>query len=55
MTITIETDLEALDESNLELEEIRIAVQEGIEQAERGEGRPAHEVFTELRAKFKHT
>ena len=30
---------------------IRAAVHEGLEQAERGEGRPATEVFAQLRAK----
>jgi predicted transcriptional regulator len=34
-----------------ELEEIRSAVAEGLEQMRRGEGRPAEEVFAELRAK----
>jgi len=43
---------EPLDEADSQFEEIRAAVQEGLGQAERGEGRPAHEVFAELRAKY---
>jgi hypothetical protein len=42
---------EPLDETDPEFEEVRLAVTEGLEQAERGEGRPANEVFAELRAK----
>ena len=38
-------------EDEAELEEIRTAVAEGLEQMRRGEGRPAEEVFAELRAK----
>jgi predicted transcriptional regulator len=40
-----------LDENDPEFADIRAAVQEGLEQAERGEGRPANDVFGELRAK----
>jgi hypothetical protein len=40
-----------LHENDPEFAEIRAAVAEGLEQAERGEGRPAAEVFAELRAK----
>lgn len=43
--------LEALDESDPEYIEIRARVAEGLEQAERGEGRPADEVFAGLRAR----
>ena len=43
---------EPLDEMDPEFEEIRAAVQEGLEQAERGESKPASEVFAELRAKY---
>ena len=39
------------DEDDPEFEEIRAAVMEGLDQFERGEGRPAEEVFAELRAK----
>lgn len=41
----------ALDENDPEFAEIRAAVTEGLAQAERGEGRPAEDVFSELRAK----
>lgn len=41
-----------LEEADPDCEEIRAAVQEGLEQAERGEGRPAQEVFAELRARY---
>jgi len=40
-----------LHENDPEFAEIRAAVAEGLEQAGRGEGRPAEEVFVELRAK----
>jgi len=46
-----ELDLRPMDENHPEFEEVRAAVMEGLEQAERGEGRPAEEVFAELRAK----
>ncbi len=42
---------EPLSESVPEFADIRAAVQEGLEQAERGEGRAATEVFGELRAR----
>ena len=42
---------EPLSESGPEFAEIRAAVHKGLEQAERGEGRPATEVFAQLRAK----
>jgi len=38
-----------LDETAAEFTEIRAAVQEGLSQAERGEGRPAQDVFADLR------
>ncbi|MCB1021192.1 MAG: hypothetical protein KDC27_14770 [Acidobacteria bacterium] len=38
-------------EDEAELAEIREAVSKGLEQARRGEGRPADEVFAALRAK----
>jgi predicted transcriptional regulator len=37
-----------LDENDPEFAEIQMAVREGLQQAERGEGRPAEEVFAEL-------
>jgi predicted transcriptional regulator len=40
---------EPLAETDSEFREIHAAVQEGLAQAERGEGRPAQEVFAELR------
>ncbi len=40
-----------LDENDPEFENIRVAVMEGLAQAERGQSRPAEEVFSELRAK----
>ena len=48
---TGESEEEPLHESDPEFAEIRAAVAEGLEQAERGEGRPAGEIFAELRAK----
>ncbi|MCC6587472.1 MAG: hypothetical protein IT168_12320 [Bryobacterales bacterium] len=42
----------ALTPSDPEFDEIRRAVQVGLDQAERGESRPAAEVFSELRAKY---
>ena len=39
------------DENDPEFAGIRAAVREGLEQAERGEGRPAEEVFADLRVK----
>ena len=42
---------EILCESDSEFDEIRAAVSEGLEQAERGESKPAQQVFDELRAK----
>lgn len=44
-----ETTEESLQETNPEFDEIRAAVSEGLAQAERGEGKPAREVFAELR------
>ncbi len=41
----------ALDENDREFENIRVAVMEGLAQAERGQSRPAEEVFAELRTK----
>jgi len=41
----------SLDENDPEFENTRVAVMEGLAQAERGESRPAEEVFAELRAK----
>jgi predicted transcriptional regulator len=40
---------EPLVEDSAEFHEIDAAVKEGLAQAERGKGRPAQEVFTELR------
>jgi predicted transcriptional regulator len=40
-----------LKETDPEYGEIRAAVSEGLAQAERGEGKPAREVFGELRAR----
>jgi predicted transcriptional regulator len=48
----IEQSEEPLDDKDPEFVEIREAVLEGLEQAERGESRPAEEVFAELRAKY---
>ena len=39
------------DDTRADLADIRSAVSEGLAQIERGEGRPAREVFAELRAK----
>ena len=38
------------EEARPEFEDVRMAVTEGLEQMERGEGRSAREVFAELRA-----
>ncbi len=46
-----EASEEALQETDPEYDEIRDAVSEGLAQAERGEGKPASEVFAELRAR----
>ena len=46
-----ETTEEALQETDPEFDEIRAAVSEGLAQAERGEGKPAREVFAEIRAR----
>ena len=46
-----ELDPQPIDENDPELEEVRAAVMEGLEQAGRGEGRLAEEVFAEIRAK----
>jgi len=46
-----ETTEEPLQETDPEFDEIRTAVSEGLAQAERGEGKPASEVFAELRAR----
>jgi predicted transcriptional regulator len=46
-----ETTEEPLQETDPEFDEIRAAVSEGLAQAERGEGKPAREVFAELRAR----
>ena len=43
---------EPLRESDPEFGEIQAAVQEGLEQAERGESRPAEEVFANLRSRY---
>ncbi len=40
-----------LDENDPEFENVRLAVMEGLAQAEHGESRPAEEVFAGLRAK----
>jgi len=40
-----------LDEADPEYADIRVSVMEGLDQAERGEARPAEVVFAELRAK----
>jgi hypothetical protein len=42
---------EPLDESNPEFDEVHSAVMQGLEEAERGEGTPAKDVFADLRAK----
>ena len=42
---------EPLTQADPEFAETRTAVLEGLEQAEHGEGRPAEEVFEELRTK----
>jgi hypothetical protein len=41
-----------LDETDTEYDEIRAAVSEGLAQAERGEGKPARDVFAGLRARY---
>lgn len=47
----VETTEEPLQETDSEFDEIRAAVSEGSAQAERGEGKPAREVFAELRTR----
>ena len=46
-----EFEAEPLNESDPEFAEVRAAVMEGLEQAERGEGQPVREFFAQLRAK----
>jgi predicted transcriptional regulator len=46
-----ETNEEPLQEIDPEFDEIRAAISEGLAQAERGEGKPAREVFAELRTR----
>jgi hypothetical protein len=46
----VESTEEQLQETDTECGEIRIAVSEGQAQAERGEGKPARDVFAGLRA-----
>lgn len=41
----------ALQADDPEFEQIRAAIMEGLEQAQRGESRPAEQVFSELRAR----
>jgi predicted transcriptional regulator len=48
----VEQSEEPLDDRDPEFVDIRAAVTEGLEQAERGESRPAEQVFAELRAKY---
>ena len=47
-----EFDAPPLDENDPEFEDVRAAVMEGWEQAERGEGQPLEEVVAEIRAKY---
>ena len=47
----VEQSPDVLDETDSEFVEIRAAVAEGLEQAERGEGRPVAEVLAGLRAR----
>ena len=46
-----ETTEDPLQETDPEFDEIRAAVSEGLAQARRGEGKPASEVFAELRTR----
>jgi len=41
----------SIDERDPDFQDTRSAVMEGLEQAERGEGRPAEHVFADLRAR----
>jgi len=43
---------ESLDADQPEFDEVREAVMEGLEEVERGEGKPAAETFANLRAKY---
>ena len=45
-------DVEPITEDDPEFEDVRAAVMEGLEQAERGEMRPLDEVVAEIRAKY---
>ena len=47
----VESIEEPLHETGIEYEEIRVAVSEGLAQAERGEGKPARDVFAGLRTR----
>ena len=48
----IEFKAQSITRQDPEFDEVRSAVIEGWEQAERGEGRPAEEVFAKFRAKY---
>ena len=47
----VESMEEPLHETGTECDEIRAAVSEGLAQAERGEGKPARDVFAGLRSR----
>ena len=47
----VDADAATIDKSDPEFAEIHAAVTEGLEEFERGEGRPARTVFAEMRAK----
>ena len=48
----VECDPRPVDQNDPEFEEIRAAVMEGLDEFDRGESRPAREVFAELRTKY---
>lgn len=52
MSLTVKFDLKPLSPDDPEFEEIRAAVQEGLEQADRGELYPVATVFAEIRKQW---
>jgi hypothetical protein len=53
MNITLSPDLqERIAENENEFRDAETAISQAIEQGERGEGRPAEDVFKDLRAKY---
>jgi hypothetical protein len=52
MRLTGKTPEELFEEDEEEIQETRAAIHGALEQSRRGEGRPAEEVFEEIRARY---